>query len=142
MTLAEPPWQNADSAQRNFHTSTHTHTQRYCDMPKPLLISITATPLPSFFSCQFFPRKIKQLRKNLDNTHPLMFQLYFLTWQHITCSVFSCLRNTVAHFWGNPTKTCQLDPLHISPLYKHIELLLPTLMNIIHRSLLSSDFPC
>ena len=107
-----------------------------------LLPTIFPLPeLPDLFS-EFFVNKIKKIRMELDAqtvaAHPIGKQFRgepltsFLPVSEATVRKFLC---------KSAPKTCDLDPVPTSLLFECLDTVLPTLTEVINRSLVSGVFP-
>ena len=106
----------------------------------PLPTNIPAAQLPHSF-CEFFTEKIKQIRQNLDNS-PYPYVSTVVPDIATALVQFSPVSEKEVHNILKKTaqKTCKLDPLPTSLFYENIDVL-PVLMNIINRLLLSGEVP-
>jgi hypothetical protein len=105
----------------------------------PLPSNYEISDLPSVFS-DYFSSKISNIRKNFLPYSP---QSDPPTFRGTTCESFTPVTEdfVLSILKSMSPKSCELDPLPTSLLYEHLDVLLPSITNVINDSLASGTVP-
>jgi hypothetical protein len=105
----------------------------------PLPSNYDASDLPSVFS-DYFANKISKIRSNFPPYNP---QPDISTFHGTTCESFTPVTQdfVLSILKSMAPKSCELDPIPTCLLYEHLDVLLPTITNLINDSLSSGTIP-